>query len=143
MMNEEFCIQLASAQYYLNCWSVSGLESCVTVRINQKSFAFDIGHTTRSSINCEHVFITHGHVDHCGALAKHVSQRDMRSMPPATYYCPAQIEENLKQICQSYALMAERYVFVCVCLYLVAQKNPRMQPSRQCEVYRLIDWLID
>ncbi|OQV17197.1 hypothetical protein BV898_08690 [Hypsibius exemplaris] len=109
-MNQEFHIGFPATgqEYFLNCWSVSGLESCVTVRTGGSRFAFDIGHATRSSINCDRVFITHGHVDHCGALAKHVSQRDMRAMTPATYYCPQDIQETLKNICKSYAAMAER-----------------------------------
>ncbi|OQV17204.1 hypothetical protein BV898_08697 [Hypsibius exemplaris] len=98
-MNQEFRIDFPATgqQYFLNCWSVSGLESCVTVRTGESRFAFDIGHATRSSINCDRVFITHGHVDHCGALAKHVSQRDMRAMTPATYYCPLDIQQTLKE----------------------------------------------
>ncbi|XP_055347146.1 uncharacterized protein LOC129594472 [Paramacrobiotus metropolitanus] len=121
-MNDEIEVRVPGSpkRFHLNCWSVSGLESCVTVRVDDSvRYAFDIGHATRASIMCDHVFVTHGHIDHCGALPKHVSQRELRSRPPSTYYCPPDIEESLLTICQGFAAMNEGYI------------NKPLSPSRK------------
>ncbi|GAU90015.1 hypothetical protein RvY_02496 [Ramazzottius varieornatus] len=108
IMNSEFTLRFPQQEYHLNCWSISGMESTVTVRTSDgPSYAFDMGQATRPSVSADYVMITHGHTDHCGAIHKHVAQRDLLSKRPATYFCPPDIEKSLKAICRQYAIMGE------------------------------------
>ncbi|XP_060085625.1 uncharacterized protein LOC132565037 [Ylistrum balloti] len=72
-------------------WTCAGLESCVVVGLsvgNSKSLqlAFDMGYACQTSVPCSHVFISHGHMDHCSAINQHASKRSLVNLPPAKYY---------------------------------------------------------
>lgn len=49
---------------------------------------FDMGESSPSTTNIANVFLTHGHGDHAGGLAKHALRRDLVGLPPATYHVP-------------------------------------------------------
>jgi glyoxylase-like metal-dependent hydrolase (beta-lactamase superfamily II) len=50
------------------------------------------------AVSVEHVLLSHGHVDHCGAVFKHARLRG-RDLSPAKYYMhPAMIEPMLRYV---------------------------------------------
>ncbi|PAA71140.1 hypothetical protein BOX15_Mlig021034g5, partial [Macrostomum lignano] len=69
-------------------WSVSGNETCIVVRGRGFCIALDVGVCPPQAVDADHVFISHGHVDHCGALHMHIRKRQLLRLPPAVYYMP-------------------------------------------------------
>lgn len=87
--------------YRIYPWSISGLETCVVVKAEHDkklAVAFDLGYTTRPSIRCQHVFISHGHMDHVSGLFQHATKRNLYNLPPAVYYVPPDLVETLHKI---------------------------------------------
>ena len=61
--------------------SVAGIGTCLALPAWR--LCFDIGRCTpRIAARCRTILVTHGHVDHRGSLAHHVSLRAMQRMPP-------------------------------------------------------------
>jgi hypothetical protein len=58
---------LYSAQIH-RLWSEAGVMSCIQVKGESKydNFLFDCGLYEQETISANHVFITHGHLDHIG-----------------------------------------------------------------------------
>ncbi|KAL3671613.1 hypothetical protein V7S43_003527 [Phytophthora oleae] len=67
--------------------------------------AFDLGCIVGRVVNKSHVFITHGHVDHIGAVVAHAARRALQKQKPARYYVPAHLAPHLECILQSTAAM--------------------------------------
>lgn len=59
---------------------------------------FDVGIPARSSAAANFIFLSHGHVDHLGALCSHLGIRALtgKSSPP-TLYLPAEIEADVQE----------------------------------------------
>lgn len=55
--------------------SIAGVETCVYFLTRGLRVAFDMGVHIPAATVCDSVFLTHGHLDHCGAVHLHVSQR--------------------------------------------------------------------
>ncbi|CAL1536168.1 unnamed protein product [Lymnaea stagnalis] len=94
-------------QYSIFAWSVSGVESCIVIKSEDVQFAFDMGTAVPESIKASNVFITHGHIDHIGAVANHVSKRSLTGMKPARYFVPPHLVEPLSAVMQAHYQMAE------------------------------------
>ncbi|CAI5716898.1 unnamed protein product [Hyaloperonospora brassicae] len=85
--------------YTLRVRSIAGIESCCYV--DSIDVAFDLGCLIDHVVNKSHVFITHGHVDHIGAIVPHAAQRALRRQPPAQYYVPTHLVDPLERMLQS------------------------------------------
>lgn len=91
-------------------WTTAGMESCVVVSLSigqskKLHLAFDMGYACQQSVKCNHVFISHGHMDHCSAMHQHASKRSLMRNSHAKYYLGSElvrpmetIQENLNQI---------------------------------------------
>ena len=66
--------------------SLGGIETFVT--IPQLRLAIDVGRGPRELIRCEHIALTHTHVDHCAGLPYLVAMRSFFRLPPPTIYAP-------------------------------------------------------
>lgn len=87
--------------YRIYPWSISGLETCVVINAeDDKKLAvtFDIGYTTRPSVRCQQVFISHGHMDHVSGLFQHATKRSLYNLSPAVYYVPPNLVETLRNV---------------------------------------------
>ncbi|CAH0475801.1 unnamed protein product [Peronospora belbahrii] len=89
--------------YTFHIRSVAGIESCCYV--DAIDVAFDLGCLVDRVVSKSHVFITHGHIDHIGALMAHAARRALLKQHPAQYYVPAHLVPHLNSICQSTAAM--------------------------------------
>ncbi|XP_005100447.2 tRNase Z TRZ1 [Aplysia californica] len=94
-------------QYSVFAWSVSGVESCIVIKSEDVHIVFDMGVAVPESVRGMNVFITHGHVDHIGAVANHVSKRGLNGMKPARYFVPPHLVDNLKSVTKAHYEMAE------------------------------------
>ncbi|CAN0482006.1 unnamed protein product, partial [Scytosiphon promiscuus] len=49
-------------------------------------------------LNVAHVFVTHGHLDHCGAIVSHARLRALSQGPPAKYYMGAELAAGMEKV---------------------------------------------
>ena len=70
------------------------METCIEV----PSFGLllDVGVCSTSSVNQPRAVISHGHLDHVGAIALHAARRALRKMSEGTYYVPRSIAREVE-----------------------------------------------
>ncbi|HEY0468971.1 MAG TPA: MBL fold metallo-hydrolase [Polyangiaceae bacterium] len=76
--------------------SVAGVETCIEVP--SLRLVLDMGRCTRSSVQQPLVLLSHGHLDHMGAVAQHAARRSMMQMGESTYVAPAAIARDLEEL---------------------------------------------
>ena len=60
---------------------------------------FDLGIATRSAAAADHIFISHGHADHIGAIVSHLGIRALvGKRKPPTVYLPIEIDKPLREM---------------------------------------------
>lgn len=67
----------------------------VTIQVPELDLGFDIGSCPRSALPSKHLAISHGHMDHIGALAYFCSQRRFQGMGTATLVCDKRIAPDI------------------------------------------------
>lgn len=80
--------------------SIAAIETYI--RLPEYGIAFDMGCCPTNSIDIGHVFLTHGHVDHCGAVAAHASLRALNDLPAAEYIAPTVMMPGLERVFAAY-----------------------------------------
>ncbi|OWZ05431.1 Nuclear ribonuclease Z [Phytophthora megakarya] len=95
--------EVVASGYTLHMRCVAGIESCCYVDFID--VAFDLGCLVGRVVSKSHVFITHGHVDHIGAVVTHAARRALQKQKPAQYFVPAYLVPHLQSILQSTAAM--------------------------------------
>jgi ribonuclease Z len=76
--------------------SVAGVETCIEVP--SLGVLFDLGRCTRNAVNVPMVLVSHGHLDHIGAIAQHAARRAMMKMGESTYVVPAAIRLHVERL---------------------------------------------
>jgi ribonuclease Z len=76
--------------------SVAGLETCIEVP--SLKLLLDLGCCSRTAVNQPLVLLSHGHLDHIGAIAQHAARRALLGMKEGTYVVPASIVEPVEQL---------------------------------------------
>jgi ribonuclease Z len=74
--------------------SIAGVETCIEVP--SLGVLFDLGRCTRNAVNVPVVLVSHGHLDHIGAIAQHAARRAMMKMEGSTYVVPEAIRPNVE-----------------------------------------------
>jgi ribonuclease Z len=76
--------------------SVAGVETCIEV----PSFGLllDIGVCSGTAPNMARALVSHGHLDHIGAIALHAARRSMRKMGESTYFVPRVIAKDVEAL---------------------------------------------
>ena len=92
-------------------WSKAGFATCVHVTFEgiSDSVLFDCGVCESSAVSARHIFVSHGHVDHIGALVNHARARAL-SYPPAFYYVPENCIQPILDIKRSFEVLDEREI---------------------------------
>lgn len=85
--------------------SVAGVATACYV--DEVDVLFDCGACFKQSFRKSHVFISHGHVDHIKDIVGHAARRQLCQLPPAKYYVPYNVLEDVQSIFQSFQRMQE------------------------------------
>ncbi|HET7540977.1 MAG TPA: MBL fold metallo-hydrolase, partial [Polyangiaceae bacterium] len=76
--------------------SVAGVETCIEVP--SLRLVLDMGRCTRTAVQYPLVLLSHGHLDHMGAVAQHAARRAMMHMGESTYVAPAAVARDLEEL---------------------------------------------
>lgn len=76
--------------------SVAGLETCIEVPALK--LLLDLGRCSRTAVNQRLVLLSHGHLDHIGAIAQHAARRSLLGMKEGIYVVPASISEQIERL---------------------------------------------
>jgi len=75
---------------------VAGLETCIEVP--QLKLLLDLGSCSRTAVNQPVVLLSHGHLDHMGAIAQHAARRSLLGMSEGTYVVPRRIASHVEDL---------------------------------------------
>jgi ribonuclease Z len=81
--------------------SLAGEESYVVAP--ELNLAFDIGRAQRDLLGVDHVFLTHGHMDHAAGIAYYFSQRMFLDNPPGHLYVPEILVDPIRRLLRIWA----------------------------------------
>lgn len=65
--------------------------------------AFDVGKAPRDLLPIDHVFLSHGHMDHAAGIAYYFSQREFIGNAPGNLYVPAGLVQPVRRLLQAWA----------------------------------------
>ncbi|KAK3591487.1 hypothetical protein CHS0354_031593 [Potamilus streckersoni] len=88
--------------YSIYPWSIGGVFTTVVIMKDDLKLAFDMGDCCRQSIPCNHVFISHGHMDHISSIPQHSSRRELFGMKKASYYVPDHLLDLVKEVASTF-----------------------------------------
>ncbi len=77
-------------------FSIAGVET--SIEVPSLKLVLDMGRCSRTAVNQEFVVVSHGHLDHVGALAQHASRRAMMKMSVPTYLVPPVIAADVERL---------------------------------------------
>jgi ribonuclease Z len=80
----------------LEGFSIAGIETSIVAP--SLKVVLDMGRCSSTAVNHATVLVSHGHLDHAGALAQHASRRAMLGMSEATYVVPKAIAEDVERL---------------------------------------------
>jgi ribonuclease Z len=76
--------------------SVAGLETCIEVP--SLKLLLDLGSCSRTAVNQQLVLLSHGHLDHMGAIAQHAARRALLGMNEGVYVVPRRIAPRVEAL---------------------------------------------
>ncbi|MBI5498237.1 MAG: MBL fold metallo-hydrolase [Deltaproteobacteria bacterium] len=76
--------------------SVAGVETCI--ELPSLRVALDLGRCIKSTVACSTVLVSHGHLDHCGAVAQHAARRSLLGMEAARYVVPRPVVDAVQRV---------------------------------------------
>jgi ribonuclease Z len=68
------------------------------VEVPSLGLVLDIGRCSRTAINLPIVLVSHGHLDHVGAVVQHAARRAMMGMSESVCLVPSSIGPNIEQL---------------------------------------------
>ncbi len=69
-----------------------------SIAVPEVGAMFDVGTVLHNAMRFDHIFVTHGHPDHIGALQSLVGRRDIQAMTAPKVYVPRPIARPLERI---------------------------------------------
>jgi ribonuclease Z len=82
-------------------YSLAGEETFVL--LPEMNVAFDVGRARRELLAIDHVFLSHGHMDHAAGVAYYFSQRVFLDNPPGNLYLAAHLERPVRDLLRVWA----------------------------------------
>ena len=76
--------------------SVAGIETCIEVPALR--LVLDMGRCTRAAVQHPVVLVSHGHLDHMGAIAQHAARRAMMHMGESIYVVPKAVARDVEEL---------------------------------------------
>ncbi|MFZ5895054.1 MAG: MBL fold metallo-hydrolase [Myxococcota bacterium] len=76
--------------------SVAGLET--SIEVPSLRLVLDMGRCTNTAVNQRYVVLSHGHLDHIGAIAQHAARRALMKMQPGIYLVPDTIHPIVERL---------------------------------------------
>ncbi len=67
------------------------------------NLAFDLGRAPREILGVDHIFLTHGHMDHAAGIAYYFSQRMFLDQQPGHLYVPRPLVEPVQRLLRTWA----------------------------------------
>lgn len=86
--------------FHLEGHSLGGIETGIIVP--QWKLALDVGRGRRPFVRCDHIALTHTHMDHAGGLAYVLSLRQLFRMKPPKVFVPARQADALRAMLDSW-----------------------------------------
>ncbi len=77
-------------------FSTAGIETAIEVP--SLGLVLDLGRCSRTAVNQPLVLVSHGHLDHVGAVVHHAARRAMMNMGESTYVVPASIAADVERM---------------------------------------------
>mgnify|MGYP001159966104 CR=1 FL=1 len=100
----------SGCDFHLEGYSLGGIETAIMVP--QWKLALDLGRGRRPFIRCDHIALTHTHMDHAGGLAYVLSLRQLFRMKPPRVYVPARAADSLRAMLDAWGPL-QRHELVC------------------------------
>lgn len=79
-----------------------------SVQVPELDVVFDMGCCPRSMLASKYAVISHGHMDHVGALAYWCSQRKFQGMGAGTIICDRRIERAVRRMMEGYVELEQQ-----------------------------------
>lgn len=108
MLPESLCRKFSQASYAAGLgFSTAGYSRSCSPSITAAPFPTtnksnnnddDNNDNVKQVLGVAHVFVTHGHLDHCGAIVSHARLRALSQGPPAKYYMGAELAAGMEKV---------------------------------------------
>lgn len=82
-------------------FSLAGEETFIVAP--ELNVAFDLGRAPRETLSVDHVFLSHGHMDHAAGVAYYFSQRMFLDNAPGNLYVPNGLERPIRDLLRIWA----------------------------------------
>ncbi len=77
-------------------FSTAGVET--SIEVPTLGLVLDLGRCSRTAVNHPVVLVSHGHLDHVGAVVQHAARRAMMKMGESVYVVPAVIAPDVERL---------------------------------------------
>ncbi len=77
-------------------FSIAGIETAIEVP--SLGLVLDMGRCSRGAVNHQLVLVSHGHLDHVGAVTHHAARRALMKMPEGVYLVPRTLVAAVERI---------------------------------------------
>ena len=125
--------RLRVGAWTLEGFSLGGVETAV--HVPELKLAIDVGRGGAPLVRCDHLALTHTHMDHAGGVPYLIALRQLYGMRLPTLYVPAQMAEAMTTMLRSWEAV-QRYSIECPVVpveagerYAIAQ-NVWLEPFR-------------
>ncbi len=119
--------------YTLTGFSLGGVET--VVHIPELRLAIDVGRGPQSIVRCDHLALTHTHMDHAAGVAYLLALRQLYGMAPPTLYLPEQMVDAFDAMLKAWEKV-QRYPLACPIVGMSPGKRVPLGRDVSLEAFR-------